>query len=101
MRMEIQNYSEEYQRKTDDELLLIAARADQLVPEASAALSAEMASRRLNQQALQDRVMEWREEAHRSREERRGRWVWYHLVWIALLALMGYGITVMNTCDGR
>ncbi|MGA3107232.1 MAG: hypothetical protein ABSD53_22340 [Terriglobales bacterium] len=56
--MEIQNYTEVYQRKTDDELLLIAAQAHQLVPEANAALIGEMARRGLNQQTLQYRIGE-------------------------------------------
>jgi hypothetical protein len=99
--MDIQNYSEEYQRKTDDELLLIAARADQLVPEANAALNAEMARRGLNEQTLQGRVMEWREEAKRSREGRATKNVLFHVVWMVLLALMGFGVTLMNRCSGR
>jgi hypothetical protein len=99
--MEISNYSEEYQCKTDDELLLIAARAHQLVPEANAALSGEMARRGLNQQTLQGRVMEWRDQAHRSREERDKRKVWLHLVWLALPALMALGVSLMAKCNGR
>jgi hypothetical protein len=99
--MEIKNYTEEYQRKTDDELLLIAACAHQLVPEANSALSGEMARRGLNQQTLEGRVMEWREQAHRSREERNERKVWSHLVWWAFSALMALGVILMDKCNGR
>jgi hypothetical protein len=99
--MEIQNYSGVYQCKTDDELLLIAAHAHQLVPEANAALSGEMARRGLNQQTLQGRIMEWREQAHRSREERAERKVWSHLVWWVLPPLMALGLSLMNKCNGR
>ena len=42
------DYYEEYQRKLDDELLLIEARDDQLVPEAYAALHAELNRRGLS-----------------------------------------------------
>jgi hypothetical protein len=99
--MDISNYREEYQHKADDELLLIAARAHQLVPEANAALSVEMARRGLNQQALEGRVMEWREQAQKNREERGERRVWFHLTWLALSALMALGVVVMDECSGR
>ena len=47
--MELLNYVEEYQHKTDDELLRIASAIDQLVPEAKDALKVEIARRGLNQ----------------------------------------------------
>ena len=98
--MEIQNYAGEYRRKSDDELLLIAARADQLVPEAVASLRAEIAHRGLSQQDLQDRLVEWHEQAYRSREKAVGRRVLFHVAWMLLIALMGFGLTLMNRCCG-
>jgi len=46
--VETQNFSEDYQGKTDEELLRLAVDADQLIPEAKAALNAELARRRIN-----------------------------------------------------
>jgi len=46
--VEAQNLSEDYQGKTDEELLRLAVDADQLIPEAKAVLSAELTRRRIN-----------------------------------------------------
>jgi hypothetical protein len=43
------NYTEEYKRKADDDLLRIASEPDQLVPEANAAIKAEIARRGIQQ----------------------------------------------------
>jgi hypothetical protein len=59
--MDIQNLTEEYQSKTDEELLRLAMHADQLTPEADVALKNELAKRRINDK---DRL-----EAFRKQEE--------------------------------
>lgn len=46
--VEIQNFAEEYQNKTDEELLRLALDPEQLTPEANAALNDELARRRIN-----------------------------------------------------
>jgi len=46
--VEIQNFAEEYQSKTEDELLRLALGREQLIPEANAALNDELARRRIN-----------------------------------------------------
>ena len=46
--MEIQNFAEEYQNKTDEELLRLALDPEQLTSEANAALNDELARRRIN-----------------------------------------------------
>jgi hypothetical protein len=60
--MDIQNLTEEYQSKTDEELLRLAMHTDQLTPEADVALKNELAKRRINDK---DRL-----EVFASREER-------------------------------
>ncbi len=86
---------EEYQRKLDDELLLIEARDDQLVPKAYAALHAELNRRGLSN-ALPSRMAEWREQWRRDQAESSEKRIWFYIVWFALLALMRYGASLMN-----
>ena len=79
--MEIQNLAEEYRRKTDEELLRLAADPQQFTPEASAVLNDELTCRRIDEsklKAFRD------EEEHQKQEQNRnpGR----------LFVLHGYGI---------
>jgi len=64
--VEIQNFSEEYQRKTDEELLRLTLDPGQLTPEANIALNDELARRRINNT---ERLNAFREEEKQRKEE--------------------------------
>jgi hypothetical protein len=66
--VEIQNLAEEYQRKTDEELLRLALTPEQLTPEANATLNDELARRRINNA---ERLKALREEEGQRKEEQR------------------------------
>ena len=67
--MEIQNFAEEYQSKTDDELLRLALDSEQLTPEAGAALNDELARRRIDKHEQLEAFIQQEEE--RKEEQRR------------------------------
>lgn len=67
--MEIQSFAEEYQNKTDDELLRLALDSEQLTPEAAAALNDELGRRRINKNEQLPVFIE--EEKQRKEEQRR------------------------------
>ena len=67
--MEIQNFAEEYQSKTDDELLRLALDSEQLTPEADTALNDELARRRIDKNEQLQAFIE--QEEQRKEEQRR------------------------------
>ena len=67
--MEIQSFTEEYQSKTDDELLRLALDSEQLTPEAGAALNDELARRRIDKNEQLQAFIE--QEKQRKEEQRR------------------------------
>ncbi|MGC2061171.1 MAG: hypothetical protein WA653_23125 [Candidatus Sulfotelmatobacter sp.] len=67
--MEIQSFTEEYQSKTDDELLRLALDSEQLTPEAGAALNDELARRRIDKNEQLQAFIE--QEEQRKKEQRR------------------------------
>lgn len=64
--MDIQNLTEEYLSKTDEELLRLAVHADQLTPEADVVLKNELAKRRINDK---DRLEAFRKQEEQNRIE--------------------------------
>jgi len=64
--VEIQGLAEEYEGKTDEELLRLALDPDQLTPEANVALNGELARRRINNA---ERLNASREEEEQRKEE--------------------------------
>jgi hypothetical protein len=67
--VEIQNFAEEYQSKTDDELLRLALDSEQLTPEAGAALNDELARRRIDKNEQLEAFIQ--QEEQRKEEQRR------------------------------
>lgn len=66
--MELQELAEEYQRKTDEELLRLALDPTQLTPEASSILNDELSRRRIN---TVERLGVFRVEEEQRKEEQR------------------------------
>jgi hypothetical protein len=64
--MNVQNFAEEYQSKTDEELLRLAAQTDQLIAEADIALRNELAKRRIDGK---DRLEAFRKQEQQNRIE--------------------------------
>jgi hypothetical protein len=98
--MEPQDYSEEYRSKSDDELLVIAAHLSELVPEAAAALNAEISSRGLKQNA-QSRTAESSDLLDRTPAEWQKRRSQFRWIWMAFGALLAVGVILMDRCNGR
>jgi len=67
--VEIQDFAEEYQRKTDDELLRLVLDSEQLTPEAGAALNDELARRRIDKDEQLQAFIEHEEQ--RKKEQKR------------------------------
>ena len=67
--MEIQGFAEEYQSKTDDELLRLVLDSEQLTPEAGAALNDELGRRRIDKGEQLQAFIE--QEEQRKKEQRR------------------------------
>ena len=65
-RVELQDFAEEYQGKTDDELLRLALDPSQLTPEANSVLNDELARRRINST---ERLGSFRDEEEQRKEE--------------------------------
>jgi hypothetical protein len=85
-RVDIQEFAEEYRGKTDEELLRLALKPEQLTPEANAVLNDELARRRINNA---ERLKAFRDEEEQQKEEEQknpGR----------LLVLHPYGIGRMR-----
>lgn len=98
--METQDFSAEYRCKSDDELLIIAASAGELVPEATAALNAEIASRGLKQIA-QSRTAELQGSQDRTPAEWQKRRSQFRWIWMAFGALLALGVILIDRCNGR
>jgi hypothetical protein len=64
--VEIQDLAGQYQSRTDEELLRLALDAEQLTPEANAALNDELARRRINNA---ERLSAFREQEEQRKEE--------------------------------
>lgn len=71
--MEGQNFAEDYQQKTDDELLRLELDADQLTTEAGRALRDELARRKIDTQQLKASRAAERNGTRRSKHQRRKR----------------------------
>jgi hypothetical protein len=67
--VEIQNFAEEYQNKTDEELLRLALNLEQLTREANAALNDELARRQINN-TQQLRAFSEREKQRKEEQDR-------------------------------
>ena len=101
-----QGFSKEYQFKTDNELLQLAADVDELVPEAGDALNAEIARRGLSE-SLQQKALPQNEGLYKTGPEDRSSEEWakrraqFRWVWMAFGAFMALGVILMKECNGR
>jgi len=76
--VEIQDFAEEYQSKTDDELLRLALDSEQLTPEARAALNDELARRRIDKNEQLQAFIEQEEQCIEEQRRNPGNLFVFH-----------------------